>query len=165
MIIKLTQGQETIVDDIDYHGILTKKWHAQKRNDYTGKFCAARNEWVDGKCNTILMHRVIAERMGLDMRGEIDHEDRDSLNNLRNNLRAATRTENSKNKSKLVNNTSGITGVYWKKLNQKWCAQIGVNGKKIYLGLFNNKLEAEKVYKEASIKYYKEFSPFYQEIN
>jgi hypothetical protein len=159
MIINLTQDQFTIVDDIDYEYLLQFKWYAKKER--TGKFYAVRNERVNGKRKhkNIYIHRVIAERMGLDLSCDIDHIDRDSLNNLRNNLRFATKTATSQNRSKHKNNTSGIPGVYWHKVAGKWQAQIKVNNKTKYLGLFGDINEAAEVYKEASLKYFKEFSP------
>ena len=57
----------------------------------------------------------------------------------------------------MSNNTSGITGVYWKKDRNKWGARIVVNGKCIYLGYFANKEDAIKIRKEAEIKYFGEY--------
>jgi len=44
--------------------------------------------------------------------------------------------------SKSKANTSGITGVHWKKASKKWQASIMVNGKAIHLGSFTDKSEA-----------------------
>ena len=88
-----------------------------------------------------------------------DHIDRNPLNNRRNNLRPATISENSYNKSKYKNNTSGVTGVNWNKNSGKWVAQIQVNNKKMGLGYFNIKEDAIKTRLEAEAKYYGEFAP------
>ena len=46
---------------------------------------------------------------------EVDHIDRNKLNNHLSNLRYATHTENNQNASIKKSNTSGVKGVYWKK--------------------------------------------------
>lgn len=88
-----------------------------------------------------------------------DHIDRNSLNNRRYNLRPATTQENNRNHSKSKRNTSGYTGVYWNKANKKWCSNIRVNNKTIYLGSFDLIEDAVKSRKEAEQKYFGEFSP------
>ena len=68
--------------------------------------------------------------------GEIDHIDRNKLNNTINNLRDNT----SMNKR----NRAGIKGYY--KCRNKWCASIKYNYKRYYLGSFNTKEEAAIAY-------------------
>lgn len=82
---------------------------------------------------------------------EIDHVDGNGLNNSAKNLRPATRTENTRNKRKPVNNTTGIVGVYWDKTYSKWAAKICLNGKLKHLGYFDNFDEAVAVRKNAEI--------------
>ena len=84
---------------------------------------------------------------------DIDHKDRDPLNNKISNLRLATRKENCANQKIRKNNTSGVTGVLWNKSKGKWEAWI----KKVYLGCFLNKEDAIKARKEAELKYHGEF--------
>lgn len=88
-----------------------------------------------------------------------DHEDRNELNNLESNLRPATQQQNTQNKSKQKNNTSGIIGVGKNKDTDKWIAYIGYNSKQIYLGLYANKEDAIKARLVAEQKYFGEFSP------
>ena len=88
---------------------------------------------------------------------DIDHEDRNGLNNKINNLRPATRLENGRNRKFQKNNTSGITGVCWHKNRKKWMATIKIYGKQKYLGSYINKEDAAQARKEAEKKYFGKF--------
>lgn len=84
--------------------------------------------------------------------------DIDHINHIRNdnrisNLRQATGQENSKNQSLMCLNTSGVSGVYWDNINQKWRVQININRKKKALGRFTDKFEAICVRLSANNKY------------
>lgn len=72
----------------------------------------------------------------------VDHADRNPLNNRKYNLRFATSKEQNQNQRKHSNNTSGFTGVYYNKKTGKWKAAIGVNCRFIHLGTFENKEDA-----------------------
>lgn len=67
----------------------------------------------------------------------IDHEDRDTSNNLMYNLREADKVLNSVNRGLQANNTSGVRGVGWNKNAEKWVAYIKHHGKHMHLGLFD----------------------------
>lgn len=87
---------------------------------------------------------------------EIDHIDGNGLNNQKENLRICTRSENMRNRDKQADNLSGYKGVY--KKDNRYRAQITVEGKQIYLGSYQNIEDAVKAYNEASIKYHGKFS-------
>lgn len=84
---------------------------------------------------------------------QIDHIDGNPSNNRISNLRAVSSQENLKNQKLPKNNTSGITGVVWKKNASKWQARIKINWKQIYLGIFNDFFEACCARKSAESKY------------
>ena len=86
---------------------------------------------------------------------EADHIDRRVWNNSRSNLRRATHKENSRNRSKHKNNTSGVTGVFWDKRAQKWRAHITSK----HLGLFVTKEAAIEARKRAERQKFGEFAP------
>ena len=67
--------------------------------------------------------------------------------------------ENSRNKSKLKSNTSGITGVSWDKKRNKWIASVYYKRKRVHIGYFINKEDAIRARIEAETKYYGEFAP------
>ena len=68
--------------------------------------------------------------------GDVDHIDRNRVNNSWANLRLASRSENCANTETRANNTSGHPGVVWDKTRGKWRAQIRLGGKKTNLGRF-----------------------------
>jgi len=47
---------------------------------------------------------------------------------------------------KRPDNKSGYIGVSWDKSTQKWVAQIGYQGSRIYLGLYDTPEKAKEVY-------------------
>lgn len=68
----------------------------------------------------------------------IDHIDRDPTNNKIENLREASRSENSCNSKIRCDNTSGVKGVVWDKSKRKWAARLYVGNKCVNLGRFVN---------------------------
>lgn len=51
-----------------------------------------------------------------------------------------------------ANNTSGHTGVYWNGSTKKWSAEIRIEGKKRYLGSFENVEDAINARQEAETR-------------
>jgi len=144
---------ETIFD-LKYKEDIEKfKWHLCY--DYV------ESVWYEnGVSRTMMLHQAIFHLSGqnLEIYEEIDHKDRNKLNNLETNLRRATRTQNCQNKQITNTNTSGYKGVHYDKQNKKWRAQIYHNGQYIYLGYFNIKEDAARAYNIAAAKYHGEFA-------
>jgi len=102
----------------------------------------------------LLVHRIIwAMHYGKWPENEIDHINHDRSDNRIVNLREVTRTQNGRNQSMFTNNTSGYTGVIFRKRTNKWRAQIKVGGVKTHLGYFNCITAAAIARKKAEIKY------------
>lgn len=81
---------------------------------------------------------------------QIDHDDTDKANNAWSNLRPATDAENKQNRiTGNAANKSGYLGVCWHKAASKWVAQIKKNGKRVYLGLFDDPEAAHAEYVRA----------------
>lgn len=91
-------------------------------------------------------------------RGQIDHVNGDKQDNRIINLREASQSENKRNTAIYRNNTSGYKGVCWHRATGKWISQIGLGGKQIRLGYFNDPAEAHAAYCEAAKKYHGEFA-------
>lgn len=84
---------------------------------------------------------------------KLDHKDHIRHHNWIDNLREVTNKENNCNASKRKDNTSGFTGVNWKKQFNKWQASISVDNKQKHLGYFTNKEDAISARKRANIEY------------
>jgi len=87
----------------------------------------------------------------------IDHSDGNKLNNAIKNLRSCTQQENTLNRGKSTNNTSGFKGVIWHKVAEKWIAQIKFSGKNMHLGCFNCRKEASDAYENKAKELFGEF--------
>ena len=148
--IKLTQGKFALVDDDDYKKLNKHKWFAVK---YHKTYYAKRNAKVNNKWKPIYMHRVIMQLRQGDGK-ELDHQNRNGLDNQKTNLRIVSRSENMRNNGKFLNSKSGYTGVYWYEPLRKWHAQICINYKNIHLGYFPKKDEAIKARRQGEIKYW-----------
>lgn len=84
----------------------------------------------------------------------VDHINRNTLDNRKENLRLSDYTHNLINQKRRKDNTSGYTGVYYNKLTNKWFANIHKYKRLIYLGTYSKKSEAIKARKLAEEKYF-----------
>lgn len=83
--------------------------------------------------------------------GQIDHENGVKSDNRFCNLRVVTNSENAKNKAISDRNKSGALGVFWCPRNRKWRAEIRINRKSKYLGLFDEREKAIAARKAAEL--------------
>ena len=134
--IKLNFRKFALVDAEDHQELSKEKWWAQYAPSVKGYY-AYRFQTINGKPKKIYMHRQILQApKGLD----VDHINHKTLDNRRQNIRLATRSQNMENSKIRSTNTSGIKGVDFMPRLKKWRARF--RGK--HLGVFKTKKEAQK---------------------
>ena len=111
---------------------------------------------LEGKKLTRPVHKVILSDVGKDM--NIDHINRDRMDNRRSNLRVCSHQENMFNQRKRNTNTSGYIGVAYHKAANKYESYINLDAKKHYLGLYDTAIEAARVRDEYAKRMYGEYA-------
>lgn len=152
--IALTKGEFALVDDADFEWLNQWKWC------YVSSGYAMRREYLGGgrgneKARYILMHRIIADAANDE---EVDHINRNKLDNQRDNLRLCDSSQNKFNTSVRRDNKSGVRGVSWYKAYQKWTASIKSRGTTKFLGYFDSLEEAVEARKQAERQLFGEFA-------
>jgi hypothetical protein len=86
--------------------------------------------------------------------GQIDHINGTKSDNRIANLRVVSNRQNKQNMTAPSSNTSGYLGVSYHKKSGKWAANIKLDGRSIYLGIYENPEDASLAYKEAKSKFH-----------
>lgn len=143
-----------LVDDEDFEYLSQWNWCACKSKD---TYYSHRVDTTGEKRVKIRMHRLIMRVS--DPETEVDHKDNNGLNNQKSNLRVATGSQNSRNRSVYKRpKSSRYKGVNLHKAG-KWVASIGLPGSRSqYLGWFVKEEDAAKAYDEAAKQYFGEFA-------
>lgn len=150
--IALTQNKRTIIDNKDFKKVSKYKWCykiSKILKDGREYGVAVHGFWNSKRQQNkiIKLHRFI---LGLtDPKIIVDHINGNTLDNRKSNLRIVDGTLNNMNRR-------GVKGCQWDRRTGQWRAELGFYGKRIWLGRFNRKEDAIKVYKLAVIKYYGE---------
>ncbi len=154
--LPLTKGQSAIVDREDYERLAVFNWYATW-SESAGTFYATRSihSPAGREGSKMQMHReLLSAPPGV----TVDHRNGDGLDNRRNNLRLATRSQNACNRAVFKNSTSGIKSVIFHKQNRRWRARIQIDGERISLGCFATKQEAQAAYISAAARIHGEFA-------
>ena len=148
--IKLSNGKVTLVDSDDYKSLSKFKWNN------TGYYAGRAGPRRPGKARrTFLMHRVV---MGAGRKDEIDHINRDPLDNRKSNLRFVSHRDNIRNSKLYSTNKSGHRGISWDNRTESWFVVIVQNGKNKFLGRYGDIEVAKSVYKKVAREVYGEFA-------
>lgn len=146
------------VSDEDYEYLNQFRWGVKR---YKNLEYVRRGSRKNGEEKRYQMHRVVLERVlnrTLLSSEQVDHKDGSGLNNQRGNVRLATRSQNQMNKGKRTTpSQSQFKGVTWHKRSRKWYAQIRLDQKQIYIGMFNSEEDAAQAYKDKAKELFGEF--------
>ena len=134
---------DVLLDDEDYDYIVKNsiKLHPKYDKTINGFYIQLHlkdKAKKDGR-TTIGVHRFIM-RPGKDL--QVDHINRNTLDNRKSNLRIVSAQGNSNNKGSYKNSKSGVKGVYYIRMFNKWVAELKVNKKCYRSNTVNTKEEA-----------------------
>jgi hypothetical protein len=163
--IKLTQNKVALVDDEDFEYINQFKWRTLKTKCAVYAIRTIRQNKIK-EC--ILMHRLI---MGTPKDQDIDHINRNGLDNKKLNLRNCSRSENLCNRRhfgkskytgvvvsdivhKYISKKTGVTSIF---LQHSIWAALYFNKEKYYLGACKTEEQAAKRYDMAALYFHSEF--------
>jgi hypothetical protein len=153
-----------LVDDEDFPVVSRHKWYILWSKNLPYAFTKLYNE--SGKGKTFLMHHLI-----LGSSSQVDHENHNTLDNQKGNMRPATHQENGWNKGK-PKRRDGKAGsqfkgvvrcrrvdgtVYWRVI-----VKLTMKGEKperfVRLGPFSDEIEAARAYNEEIVKHRGKFA-------
>lgn len=126
---------EFIVNKEDFEKVHSRYW--VKRD----KYISSKNP-EGSSPRYIQLHRFILNNVPQGM--DVDHINRNTFDNRRENLRIVTKAENNRNKGIPKNNKTGFLNVYYRKSKDKYEAQFTFQKKTYNLGQFENPEEANK---------------------
>lgn len=92
MEIALNRGLFTVIDVDDYPLVAAYRWYANPSP--SGFYVMAAGKTAEGKRTTLYMHRVIT---GAPKGKEVDHKNRNTLDNRRDNLKVGSHLDNMRN--------------------------------------------------------------------
>lgn len=154
--IPLTRGFVAVVDTHRYDEIAQYKWTVKTSGD---RHYAYRQEVFEGKLVQIMMHRQIANP---DDASDVDHKNKDTLDNHEENLRICSRSDNLGNTRRHIDKGNDLPkGVTYSRGRRKqYSASVMRHGKRYFLGRFFTVDEAKSAYEFKAKELFGEFASF-----
>jgi hypothetical protein len=152
--VRIRIGCEIVLIDRRDVGLL-KKYTWRIHSIKSGKYVSAK-VYIPGKghgrSRRIYLHREI-----LKTAAEVDHRNRNPLDNRRSNLRECTSSQNKMNQKLRSDNKSGFKGVSVK-AGKYYVARAKHKGSEVYLGCFKTPHAAARKYDEYVRENYGDFA-------
>jgi hypothetical protein len=153
-LLDLKHGHQTAIDQDDWPLVCDLTFYVGV-NGYV-----YYSTWEQGKSIPRTLHGLL---MQAPPGTHVDHVNGDKLDNRRCNLRVVSPQRNQVNRKRLNrNNTSGVRGVSRRShlsATRPWLAQITVNRKNVYLGVFATQEDAVAARRAAELEYFGELCP------
>ncbi len=148
--IPLTSGKAALIDAVDYPKICGYKWrfHSGYARAFKYNPSTQKNDAIH------MSHLIMPCPPGM----EIDHINRDRLDNRKCNLRVVTRSQNCANRGSFKNSVSQYKGVHWNKKMELWEAAIRKDGIQTAIGAFNDEVAAASAYNDYARKMWGEYA-------
>lgn len=154
----LRSDRYTLLDQAD-SDLATRKWWLSPQGYAIGYEKIGFRKYKNPYPHRLILARKLGRKL---KRGEqVDHINHNKLDNRRENIRPATSRQNTLNRSRQSNNTSGYIGVSYNKRpgrRKRWEAYIKANGKRRFLGFYATPEEAAVVRDKVALEYFGEFA-------
>lgn len=148
------QNNETFLFDLDDYEVISKYyWVIKYGNNGQYKRVVTSCKYQGKLYKNLPMHVILTGNHN------IDHKNRNPLDNRRNNLRIANYSQNSQNRTKQSNNTSGVIGVSFDNQSGVWKARVNIDKHQYTVYRGTSFEEAVIARLKAENKYYGEFAP------
>lgn len=147
IILKDIEGNttgETIIDTIEFEKVTKYKWC------FDGRYAISTTVRPYLRLHSL----ILGKKKGF----EIDHINRNPLDNRKENLRFVTKTQNQANKTTSKKSSSKYKGVSWNKKDQQWVVFISIKGKSKYLGMSKDEKTAAEKYNQAAKELFGEYA-------
>lgn len=155
--LELTKGKVALVDDEDFYWLSQFNWFAiQIGETWYAKRSKKKGILRNAVSYEIYLHRVVMQLH--DKTKVVDHMNHNGLDCQKSNLRICSKTENDWHSRGLLNSSSIYKGVSWSKNKDKWQVSLKCEKEKIFIGYFDNEIEAAKAYDTIAAKYFGEFA-------
>ncbi len=152
-------SQETLLDLFYYKdgGLYWNTKRQKIQQDTKAGFHCPKSGYIFIRLDGVLYreHRLIWQMLIGECPNTIDHINRKRNDNRIENLREVTDSENCYNTNKRKDNTSGVRGISWNKLKNKWRVFINVDKKRLELGHYDDFEMACRIINEAREKYHR----------
>jgi len=151
-IINRAKESFTVLVDIEDRGLFEKYcFRVQK----TGGL-----EYVQGHLRgdkirkTVYLHRILMSPLPNE---QVDHVNRNGLDNRRVNLRSCSASENLRNRIKRRSSASLFKGVDYVKRDKRWRTRVST-GAELITRYSDTEIEAAKIYNTLAAKHHKQFA-------
>lgn len=150
--IPLSQGYVALVDEEDYARLSRFAWHADVR---ARQVYAAR---MDGPTPKFMHREIMAPPPGVEI-DHVHHQEGNVVDNRRQNLRFASKSNNGRNQRKQIGRSSVFKGAYLHKASGRWQASIRTGREsRVFLGNFKVEVHAAYAYDLAAVRLFGDFA-------
>ena len=150
-------GYRVIIDDDDWDKVKMYRWHVdQVYLRRSGNYYFRTRPYKNGQRITLVLHKYVK---GVSPEGMyIDHINRNTLDNRKENLRFVTPQQNKYNQKTRKDNTSGYKGVGVQTHCKRYIVRIVYGGKRHSLGTFDSPEDGARVYDKKALEVFGEYA-------